>query len=134
MTQIADIEGIGPAYRDKLVAAGVKTTEALLERAGKSNGRRDLAAATGISTNLLLEWVNRADLARVKGVGSEYADLLEAAGVDSPTELAQRVPANLQTKMETVNTEKKLVRSVPTLVQVERWVAEAKTMPKLVEH
>ena len=134
MTQIADIEGIGPAYQEKLVAAGVKTTEALLERAAKANGRRDLAAATGISANLLLEWVNRADLARIKGVGSEFADLLEAAGVDSPTELAHRVPANLQTKMETVNTEKKLVRRVPNLAEVERWVAEAKTMPKLVEH
>ena len=134
MSQIADIEGIGPAYRDKLVAAGVKTTDALLERAGKPNGRRDLAAATGVSTNLLVEWVNRADLARITGVGSEYADLLEATGVDSPSELAQRVPANLQTKMETVNTEKKLVRSVPTLAQVERWVAEAKTLPKRVEH
>ena len=64
----------------------------------------------------------------------KYADLLEAAGVDSPTELAQRVPANLQAKMETVNTQKKLVRSVPSVAQVERWVAEAKTMPKLVEH
>ena len=134
MAQIADIEGIGPAFRDKLVAAGVKTTEALLERAAKSNGRRDLAAATGISANQLLEWVNRADLARIKGVGSEFADLLEAAGVDSPSELAQRVPANLQTKLVTVNTEKKLVRRAPTLAEVEGWVAEAKSMPKIVEH
>jgi predicted flap endonuclease-1-like 5' DNA nuclease len=134
MTQIADIEGIGPAYRDKLMAAGVTTTEALLERGAKSNGRRDLASATGISANLLLEWVNRADLARIKGVGSEFADLLEAAGVDSPSELAQRVPANLHTRMETLNTEKKLVRRAPTLGEVERWVAEAKSMPKVVEH
>lgn len=134
MAQIADIEGIGSANGDKLKAAGVSTTEALLERAASAKGRGDLSAATGISTKQLLEWVNRADLARIKGVGSEYADLLEAAGVDSPTELAQRVPANLQTKMESINTEKKLVRRVPTLSEVERWVAEAKTMPKLVEH
>jgi predicted flap endonuclease-1-like 5' DNA nuclease len=112
----------------------VRTTEALLERAAKPKGRHDLAQATGLSENLLLEWVNRVDLARISGVGSEYADLLEAAGVDSPTELAHRVPANLQPALQSTNDAKHLVRRVPALSEVERWVAEAKTLPKLVEH
>jgi predicted flap endonuclease-1-like 5' DNA nuclease len=134
MTQIEDIEGIGPAYAEKLTAAGVKTTEALLDKAAKAAGRKALAEATGFSEKQILEWVNRADLARVKGVGSEFADLLEAAGVDSPTELAQRVPANLFAKLESVNAEQKLVRRTPSQGAVERWIAEAKTMPKVVEH
>jgi predicted flap endonuclease-1-like 5' DNA nuclease len=134
MPQIADVEGIGPVFAEKLAAAGVRTTDALLERAAKSSGRRELAQATGLQERQLLEWVNRVDLARVNGVGSEYADLLEAAGVDSPTELAHRVPANLQAALQSTNDAKHLVRRVPTLAEVERWVAEAKTMPKVVEH
>jgi len=134
MTAIEDIEGIGPAYAQKLIAAGVKTTEALLEHGAKASGRKALAETTGLNERQLLEWVNRADLARVKGVGSEYADLLEAAGVDSPTELGHRVPANLFAKLESINAEKKLVRRTPSLADVEKWIAEAKTMPKVVEH
>lgn len=134
MPQIDDVEGIGPAFGAKLMSAGVKTTDALLERAAKSTGRRDLAQATGIQEKLLLEWVNRVDLARIKGVGSEYADLLEAAGVDSPTELAHRVPGNLLMKLQSTNQSKHLVRRVPTMSDVEHWITEAKGLPKVVEH
>jgi len=134
MAEIADVEGIGPGYGAKLSEAGVKTTDALLERAGKPGGRRDLAKQTGINERMLLEWVNRVDLARINGVGSEYADLLEAAGVDSPTELAKRVPANLLTALQSTNESKHLVRRAPNLSEVERWIAEAKTLPKVVEH
>lgn len=133
MPQIVDVEGIGPEYGAKLASAGVKTTEALLEHAAKASGRRDLAKTTGIRENLLLEWVNRVDLARVKGVGSEYADLLEASGVDSPTELAHRVPSHLMSRLESTNESKHLVRRLPTQAEVERWIAEAKAMPKVVE-
>jgi predicted flap endonuclease-1-like 5' DNA nuclease len=134
MPQIADVEGIGPAFGAKLESAGVKTTDALLERAARPKGRHDLAQATGIRQKLILDWVNRVDLARIKGVGSEYADLLEAAGVDSPAELAQRVPAHLLTKLQSTNESKHLVRRVPTMSDVEHWITEAKAMPKIVEH
>ena len=132
--KIADVEGIGPAYATKLQAAGVKTTDDLLEKGAKPKGRQDLGAATGISHTLILEWVNRVDLYRLDGVGSEYSDLLEAAGVDSPVELAHRIPANLCSKMEEINKAKKLVRRVPTEAMVAGWVEQAKKLPKVVEH
>ena len=132
--KIEDIEGIGPAYGAKLTAAGVTTTETLLERGATRKGRTELAGATGITDTLILEWVNHADLMRIKGVGSEYSDLLEAAGVDSPAELAQRNAANLAKAIVEVNEQKKLVRVVPSEAVVTGWIAEAKEMKKVVEH
>ncbi len=134
MASILDIEGVGAAFAVKLKAAGVGTVEALLEKAGSLKGRKELAAATGLDEGKLLEWVNHADLFRIKGVASEYADLLEAAGVDSPAELAHRVPVNLVAKMTEINAAKKLVRKLPTESQVTDWVAQAKALPKLVTH
>jgi len=134
MSQIVDVEGIGPAFGAKLASAGVKTTAALLERAAKSKGRHDLAQATGIKETLILDWVNRVDLARVKGIGPQYSDLLEEAGVDSPAELAQRVPAHLLTMLKSANESKHLVRRVPTKSEIEHWIAEARALPKVVEH
>jgi predicted flap endonuclease-1-like 5' DNA nuclease len=132
--KVSDVEGIGPAYAAKLQKAGVKTTDDLLARGAKPKGRDELEKATGISAGKILEWANHVDLYRINGVGSEYSDLLEAAGVDSPAELAHRVPANLAAKMEEVNKAKKLVRRVPTETMVAGWVAQAKKMPKIVEH
>ena len=132
--KVEDIEGIGPAYGAKLTAAGVTTTETLLERGATRKGRTELAGATGITDTLILEWVNHADLMRIKGVGSEYSDLLEAAGVDSPAELAQRNAANLAKAIVEVNEQKKLVRVVPSEAVVAGWIAEAKEMKKVVEH
>ena len=134
MAKILDIEGVGEAFAAKLKAAGVGTVEALLEKAGSVKGRKDLAAATGLNEAKLLEWVNRADLFRIKGVASEYSDLLEAAGVDSPAELAHRAPAHLVAKMTELNAAKKLVRKLPTESQVANWVEQAKALPKLVTH
>jgi predicted flap endonuclease-1-like 5' DNA nuclease len=134
MGNIKDIEGIGPAFAEKLEAAGIKTEEALLAAGGEAKGRADLAAKTGITEKQLLEWVNRADLARIHGIGGQYADLLEASGVDSVPELAQRNAENLHAKMEEVNTAKNLVNRVPSLAEVEKWVAEAKTLPRAVHH
>lgn len=131
---MSDIEGIGLTYAAKLEIAGVKTTDALLAAGAKAKGRAELEKATGISAAKILEWVNRVDLYRLNGVGSEYSDLLEAAGVDSPAELAHRVPANLAAKMAEVNAAKKLVRRVPTATVVAGWVAQAKKLPKVVEH
>ena len=134
MTQIQDIEGIGEKYAEKLKGAGVHTTEALLEKGGTSKGRQELALATDLTEKQILEWVNRADLYRIKGVGSEYADLLEAAGVDTVAELATRVPANLFEKLKAVNEEKKKVRALPTADQVADWVTQAKSLPRAVEY
>jgi predicted flap endonuclease-1-like 5' DNA nuclease len=131
---IIDVEGIGPVYAEKLKAAGVVTTDDLLERGAKPKGRQELEAATGISHGKILEWVNHVDLYRLDGVGSEYSDLLEEAGVDSPLELSHRVPANLAAKLVEINEAKKLVRRVPTETMVAGWIEQAKNLPKIVEH
>ena len=131
---LINLEGIGPVYKEKLTAAGVKSVEDLLEKGAKPKGRADLEAATGISGSLILTWVNMADLVRVKGVGEEYSELLHAAGVDTVVELSKRVPANLHAKIVETAAQKNYVRAVPSLSQVEKWIAEAKTMSRVVEH
>lgn len=132
--RIEEIEGIGKAYGDKLRAAGVKDTDALLAKCATPKDRAALAAATGISDALVLKFANRADLMRVKGIGEEYADLLEAAGVDTVPELAQRKAANLHAAMETINAAKKLVRQAPSLKAVEGWIAAAKDLPRMLHY
>lgn len=134
MTKLSDIEGIGPSYSEKLQEAGINTIEKLLEVCCVKKNRKATADQTGISEKLILEWVNRADLSRIKGVSTQYADLLEFAGVDTVPELAQRNAENLQKKMVEVNDEKNLVRQVPALSQVESWVAQAKELPRVVTH
>lgn len=134
MTKIEDIEGIGAAHAKQLVAAGIKTTDNLLEAAATPDGRKKLAEKTGISEKMILEWVNLADLFRIKGIDEEYSDLLEEAGVDSVVELAKRVPENLHAKMAEVNAKEKLVRRLPTLNEVKDWIEQAKKLPKKVEH
>lgn len=132
---ISEVEGIGAAQAAKLSAAGVTTTDGLLERGAEPSGRQALEAATGISGKLILEWVNHVDLMRLKGVGSEYSDLLEAAGVDSPAELANRNAASLATTFaEVVAARPGIVRRTPSEGEVAGWIAEAKTLPKIVEH
>ena len=132
--KIADIEGLGPKYAEKLKKAGVRSVDALLKKGASEKGRKGLAAASGISDTLILEWVNLADLYRIKGIGSEYSDLLEEAGVDTVAELAQRVPDNLFKKMQSIDAAKKLVRKLPGAKQVASWVAQAKKLPKIVTY
>ena len=134
MASIIDIEGIGKKYADKLAEAGVKTTEALLKVGASKTGRKNLAAETGISEKLVLEWVNLADLMRISGVGEEYSDLLEEAGVDTVPELAQRKPENLHAKMDEINEKKKLVRQMPSVDTVTDWVSQAKKLERVVTH
>lgn len=134
MASIIDIEGIGPKYKEILTEAGIKTTEKLLEVAASKKGRQTVAEDTGVSEKLILEWVNRADLMRIKGVGEEFSDLLEVCGVDSPAELAHRNAANLHAKMEEVNAERNLVRRLPTADQVQEYIDQCKTMEKVVTH
>ena len=133
--KIEEVEGIGPVFGEKLRAAGVESVEELLAKGASRGGRTALVEATGIDGGKILEWVNHADLMRIKGVGSQYADLLEAAGVDSPAELAQRNAANLADAFQSVVAERPgIVRRIPTEAEVADWIAEAKGMPKVVEH
>ncbi len=133
--KIEDVEGIGPAYAAKLTAAGVSSTDDLLEQGAKPSGRKTLEETTGIAHTLILEWVNHADLMRLKGVGSEYSDLLEAAGVDSPAELAQRNATNLaNTFQEVIAALPGDVRRIPSEAVVQGWIDQAKDLPKVVEH
>ena len=132
--KLAEIEGIGSAYAGKLSKAGVRSLEMLLKKGATPAGRKEVAAMSGIGDSLILEWVNLADLFRIKGVGSEYSDLLEEAGVDTVVELAKRTSANLFKKMGQVNAEKKLVRKMPTAGQVEGWIQQAKKLPRVIKY
>ena len=134
MANLKEIEGVGEAYALKLKEAGIDTTDELLEKGASPKGRKEIAVQSGISVALILEWVNHVDLFRVKGVGSEYADLLEEAGVDTIPELAQRKADHLLEKMIAVNETKKLVRRLPTLNQVEGWIRQAKELPRVIKY
>lgn len=134
MTKVVEIEGIGETYAAKLKEAGVRTTDELLKAGGSAKGRAELESKTGIRHDLILEWINLADLARVIGVGAQYADLLEEAGVDTCAELAQRKPENLHAKLIEVNVQKKLVRRLPTVKQVTDWVECAKGLPRVITY
>jgi predicted flap endonuclease-1-like 5' DNA nuclease len=130
----AELKGITADLAAKLKEHGLKDSEAFLEAAKTPKGRQELAKKTGASEHDVLQLANRADLARVKGVAGVFADLLEAAGVDTVKELAQRVPAKLHAKLEETNNEKKISGRTPRLDEVENWVAQAKDLPKTLEY
>lgn len=132
--KIIDLEGIGPVYAEKLVAAGVITADDLLARCAAPKGRKELAEATGITEKLILKWTNYADMFRIHGIGPQFAELLEAAGVDTVKELSHRVPANLAAKVAEVNEEKKLVRRVPVEAELQKMIEEAKTLPGVLTY
>ena len=134
MAKLEVVEGIGAIYAQKLREAGIATTDALLKKGSTPSGRKSIAEQAGISDKLVLEWINHVDLFRITGVGEEYADLLERAGVDTVPELAQRNPDNLYGALEKTNQEKKLVRRLPTRDQVANWVAQAKQLPRVIEY
>lgn len=132
--KIIDIEGIGAAYAEKLIAAGINTTEQLLAKCAAPADRKALEDATGISGKLILTWTNHADLFRVKGVGPQFAELLEAAGVDTVKELKTRNAANLAAKMLEVNEAKHLVRRVPVEIEIQRMIDQAKDLPAVMTY
>jgi len=134
MTSIDEIEGVGPAYAEKLTAADVKTVEALLEAGSTPAERKHLAERAEISEHLILKWVNHADLFRINGVAGQYAELLEASGVDTVPELAQRNAEHLHAKMTEVNEAKHLVHRVGSEADIEKWIAEAKTLERAVHY
>ena len=132
--KIIDIEGVGEVYAQKLQDAGIKTVEQLLEQGAHPKGRDEIAEKTGISGALILRWVNHADLIRIIGVAEQFAELLEAAGVDSVPELSHRVAENLHAKLVEINEKKNLVRRLPSVGQLAQWIDQCKTLPRAVFH
>jgi len=132
--KVENIEGIGPAFGERLRATGIDTTDELLEKGASRTGRAAIAEATGIGGGRILAWVDHVDLMRVEGVGPEYSDLLVAAGVGSPAELAQRNAAHLATTLqEVVAARPGIVRRVPSRSEVAGWIERAKSLPRIVE-
>ena len=134
MAALNKIEGIGASYQEKLKGVGVTSLESLLKAGSKPAGRKELAEKSEISPKLLLKWVNNADLFRINGIASQFAELLEAAGVDTVVELAQRNAENLHAKLVETNKDKKLVRLVPGLKKVEDFIQQAKALDRVVEY
>ncbi len=132
--KIEQIEGIGKTWGDKLRGAGIATVAQLLKAGSDPKGRRSLAERTGLDESRLLEWVNRADLMRIKGIGTQYSDLLEASGVDTVKELRTRNAANLAARMAEINASKKLTRAVPAEKMVAGWIEQAKAMAPAVSY
>lgn len=134
MPALVEIEGIGEHYADKLAQARIGSVQTLLKHGATRAGRKAIAATSGIDMTRLLAFVNRADLFRIRGIGEEYSDLLEASGVDSVPELAQRNASHLRHKMVEVNEKRNLVRRVPGLPEIRRWIKQSKKLPKVVKH
>ncbi len=134
MAKIVEIEGIGPVYADKLTKIGVITVENLLEKGADKGGRKQMAADSGIDEAKILDWVNMADLFRIKGVGPQFAELLEAAGVDTVKELKNRKAENLHAKLTEVQEAKKLTKVVPALSKIEDFIDQAKNLPPIVTY
>jgi len=132
--KIQEIEGIGPAYAEKLAAADIDSTDDLLKQCCDARGRKAIAEKTGVSEPRLLKWANMADLMRISGVGSEFSELLEAAGVDTVKELRNRNADNLAGMMAEINEKKKLTRAVPSAKAVAGWVEQARGLDPLITH
>ncbi len=132
--KIIDIEGIGPVYAEKLTTAGINTDKDMLEKCAKPAGRKALAEATGISPKLILTWTNHCDLMRIDGVGPQFSELLEAAGVDTVKEFRHRNAENLKVKLDEINEEKNLCNRVPSLKEVEKMIAQAKELEPMIEY
>jgi predicted flap endonuclease-1-like 5' DNA nuclease len=132
--KVEEVEGIGPQYGAKLNAAGIDDTAKLLEQCGSRKGREAVAEQTGLSTQQLLQWANQADLMRLSGIGKQYSELLEAAGVDTVKELACRNAANLAKAMADTNAEKQLAKSSPSEGEVAKWIEQAKTTEPCISH
>ena len=130
--KIIDIEGVGEVYAEKLVAAGINKVSELLEKCAAPKGRKELAEQTGIPEKLILKWTNHADLFRINGVGPQFAELLEAAGVDTVKEFRHRVAENLQPKLAEVNEQKNICNRVPAISEVQKMIDQAKELePKM---
>jgi len=134
MEKLVNIEGIGEKYATQLRNAGITDQNELLRQGAHRNEREALAQKTGISYKLILKWVNQADLSRIRGIAEEYAELLEKSGVDTVPELAQRNAEHLHQALQAKNEERNLVRRLPGLSDVQRWIEEAKELPRVVQY
>lgn len=134
MAPLEKVEGIAGVYAAKLRAAGVKSTDALLKMGATPKGRQEIEEKSGIAHKLILKWVNQCDLYRIKGVGGEYAELLEVSGVDTVPELAQRKAEHLRARMAEANAKKRYVRQLPAVAAVDRWIKHAKSLPRVVKY
>lgn len=134
MTKLSEIEGLDESMEQKLKSAGISSEEELVAASATSKDRAELSKKIDVDEKIILKWANRADLARIKGIGTEFADLLEAAGVDTVPELAQRKAENLFIKLTEVNTEYKFVKKMPTEKQLEDWIAQAKELPRVLHY
>lgn len=134
MAKLVDIEGVGPANAKKLLKAGVRSTGSLLKKGATPKDRKKIEADSGIAHKQILQWVNHVDLYRIKGVGSEFADLLEAAGVDTVVELAKRDPKKLVEALAKASAKGNLTNRVPTEKMARSWVAQAKKLPRAVSY
>ncbi len=134
MAKLNKIEVIGTTYVEKLKNSGITTTEVLLEKGATPKGRKEIAQLTGISEDRILRWVNLSDLFRIKGIGEEYSDLLEAAGVDTVPEMAKRNPESLYDMLVNVNEKKHFVRQIPSRTTIATWVENAKNLPKVIKY
>ncbi|MBU0741852.1 DUF4332 domain-containing protein [bacterium] len=132
--KIERIEGIGPAHAGRLAAAGIATTEDLLDLCADPVGRADVAEASGLGLDRILAWANLADLMRINGIGPQFAELLEAAGVDTVMELRTRDAETLAAALEAINAARKLTRVTPTAATVRKWVDLARATEPLVRH
>jgi len=132
--KIQDIEGIGPSYAQKLAVAKVRTTNDLLKYCCDAKGRMSVGAKTGVGEAQLLKWANMADLMRISGVGSEFSELLEAAGVDTVKELRNRNAENLAIKMKEVNRARRLTRTTPSAKTVQKWITQAGKLAPVITH
>jgi len=134
MTRLSVIEGIGPVYQEKLKSAGIRNIEQLLSDGATPAGRKDIVEKSGISAERILDWINRADLMRIEGIGEEYSDLLERGGVDTVKELARRNPENLRNALAKVNAEENLVRRLPSFAQIRGWINQAQALPRIISY
>jgi predicted flap endonuclease-1-like 5' DNA nuclease len=132
--KVDKIEGVGVKYAATLAKAGIKNTRQLLDKAASRKARKELAQATGLDEQLILKWANMSDLMRIKGVGEEFSELLEVAGVDTVKELGKRRPDNLRQAMVDANAKRKLVRQLPSVGQCESWVKQAKELPPVMSY
>ncbi len=132
--KVIDIEGVGDVYAEKLIAAGINNDAELLKKCASPAGRKALSDSTGISSKLILKWANHCDLYRINGVGPQFAELLEASGVDTVKELKHRVAENLQKKLEEVNAEKNLTNRVPAVSEIQKMIDQAKELPAMIEY
>lgn len=132
--RIEDIEGVGPAYGRRLREAGIRTPAELLQAGATHEGRRVLATRSGLNEKQILRWVNMSDLFRIRGIATQYAELLEACGVDTVKELQDRDPESLAAALRQANEERRLVRQVPSRKEVANWVEQARRMPPMVSH